>query len=749
MSKAWQWQEGEYTVTRTSGWSPPGDHPVGCGMKLYVKDNRLVKVEGEPSHPISQGRLCIRCLSLPEYVHHPDRIIYPMKRVGQRGENNWQRISWDEAYDMIEKNVRKFQKEYGPESIFTVIGTGRDVWHTVPKITFSAFESPNFAYIHSGWSCYGPRCAVTTYILGAGYPEVDYAATFEKRYDDPEYVLPECLLICGKDPIKSNPDGFYGHAVVEMMKKGTKLIVIDPRMTWLASRADIWLQVRPGTDTALILGMMNVIINENLVDQEFIDKWCTGYEELKQRVQEYPPEKVAEITWVPKEKIIEAARLFGKSKPATMAWGLAVDQKTNGVQCAHALCNLGAITGNIDVPGGIALGGLKTVSTSFWGYEDLSEEKVQKRLGFKEYPAVCTALPTVQPDMPLDAMETGQPYPLKMSFIMSSNPIACPTADPRRWDKAFKNLEFNVVCDLFMTPTVASFADLFLPVAAFPEKDGIVASHYGGMVMLIGAINKALQVGECKSDDEIMFELGKRLNPKSFPWKDMNEFFDWELKGYGVDITFEELKEKGWYLPRHTYRKYEKGLQTFDGSPGFATPSGRIELKSSLFEQWGEDGLPYYEEPPYSPYSTPELAKEYPLILTSGARSWSFFHSEQRMIRTLRELHPDPQLEIHPDTAKELGITDGEWVIVENQFGKCKQRAKYTPTIHPKVVHADHGWWYPEKPAEGDNPGGVYDSNINQLVPHKLIGKLGFGAPFKCMICKVYKAEEAPAAACK
>jgi anaerobic selenocysteine-containing dehydrogenase len=742
-NKSWQWQEDGYTVTRTCAWSPPGDHPVGCGLRLYVKDGRLVKVEGEPNQPISQGRLCIRCLALPEYVHSPQRIIYPMKRdKADRGKDKWQRISWDEAWDMIEKNVKEIKEKYGPEAIFSVIGTGRDMWHTVPFVTFGALGSPNFTYIHSGWSCYGPRCAITVYTMGAGYPEIDFAAQFqEDRYDNPNYKLPECIVIWGKEPLHSNADGLYGHAIVEMMKRGTKLVVVDPRMTWFASRAEYWLQVRPGTDTALALGMLNVIINEDLYDHDFAYNWCHGFDQLKERVQEYPPEKVAEITWVPKEKIIAAARFYATSKPASITWGLATDQKPNGVQHAHCLCALMAICGNIDVPGGILLGAPSFAAPMWWGWETLPKEVQDKRLGYPEYPAVTTAISTVQPDLPLDAMETGQPYPLKMSWIMSSNPISCPTAAPERWNEAFKKLDFNVVCDLFMTPSASSFGDLFLPVAAFPEKDGIVCTHYASIVLLVGAINKALQVGECKSDDEILLELGKRLNPEAFPWNNIEEFLDWELDQYIPGMKFSELREKGWAVPKWEYKKYEKGIQTLDGQPGFVTPTGKIELYSTLFEQWGEDPLPYYEEPPYSPISTPELMKEYPLILTSGARSWSYFHSEQRQIPTLRDLHQDPIVEVNPDTAKSLGINEGDWVWIENMYGKAKQKVELSPTIHPKVVHAQHGWWFPERSSEGPDPSGTFESNINNLVPHKMIGKLGFGAPYKCMICKIYKAE--------
>ena len=305
MREEWRYEEDGYEVVRTCGWSPPGDHPVGCGMKLYVKDGKLEKVVGDPEHPISQGRLCVRCLTLPEYVHHPQRITHPMKRIGKRGENKWKQISWDEAWDIIVTKINKIKEEYGPESICVYGGTGREAALYYYPLAFSSIGTPNICYTLSGWSCYGPRCAITNYILGAGYPEIDFAGHFPDRYDHPGWKLPECIVMWGKEPLKSNPDGLYGHALIDMMKKGTKLIMVDPRLNWLSSRADKWLQVRPGSDAALALGMLNVIINEDLYDKDFVRDFCHGFEELKQRVQEYPPEKVEEITWVPKKKLLK------------------------------------------------------------------------------------------------------------------------------------------------------------------------------------------------------------------------------------------------------------------------------------------------------------------------------------------------------------------------------------------------------------------------------------------------------------
>ncbi|HWR07657.1 molybdopterin-dependent oxidoreductase [Sporomusa sp.] len=746
MKKEWkqQHEDGSYTV-RTCGWSPPGDHPVGCGMKLHVKDGKLVKVEGDPEHPISQGRLCVRCLSLPEFVHHPDRIIYPMKRAPEdRGKDKWEKITWDEAWDIIVEKVNGFKQNHGAESIVVFGGTGREACLYYYPLGFSSLQTPNVCYPLSGWSCYGPRCAITDYILGAGYPEIDFAGHYPDRYDNPAYKVPEYLVLWGKMPLWSNPDGFYGHSIVDMMKRGTKIISVDPRLNWLSSRAEYWMQLRPGTDTALALGFLNVIINEDLYDHKFVEDWCYGFEQLKERVQQYPPEKVAEITGIPTAKIIECARAMATAKPTAIQWGLAVDENPNGVQLGHAILSLSAITGNLDVPGGITLGPPAALLGK-WRVEtrsQISEELWDKRIGAKEWPALSTALATTHPDETLDTLETGKPYRLRMGWFNSSNFIT-PTnsAAPQRWYEALKTLEFNVVQDCFMTPTAMAFADVFLPLPTFAEHDGVVLTHFGRNAIFVGAMNKAFSVGECKSDIEVCMELGKRLNPENWPWESVEDFFSDQLKPE-LGIDFNGLREAGVFQPGYTYRKHEQGLLRYDGEPGFNTVTGKVELCSTLFEEWGEDPLPYYKEPPYSPVSTPELAKEYPLVLTTGARKVTSFHSEHRQIKSLRDIDPDPIMEINPQTAASLGIKEGDWVYIENQFGKCKEKAHLMPAIKPDVVHATHGWWFPEEEAEEPSLYGVWKSNINTLIPHKHIGKLGFGAPFKSILCKVYKAED-------
>lgn len=748
--KDWKTEIGDETIIKTCAWSAPGCHPVGCGLKLHVKDGELVKVEGDPDHPITRGALCPRCLALKEYVYHPDRIIYPMKRAFEdRGKDTWERISWDEALDLVEEKLKEYTETYGPESILMFHGTGREPSKYSLQLAFMALGTPNDCYAQSGWSCYGPRAAVMAFIMGGGYPEVDYACRFPDRYDHPGWEPPKYIILWGKEPLKSNGDGFWGHSIIDMMKLGSKIICIDPRVTWLGTRSDMVLQLRPGTDTALALAMLNVIINENLYDEDIVDRWTYGFKELAERVQEYPPEKVEEITWVPAEDIRSAARKFATGNNSAIGWGLAIDQNPNGVQLAHCIIAMLMITDNLDVPGGCTLG--KPIDNDIMfdmkdlamNHGILTDEMWEKRIGAKEYPGVCSIMNTTHPDATLRVLESGDPYKIHMAFFHCSSPVGSAiSAQPDKWYEALKKVDFCVIVDTFMNPTAMGVCDLFLPVSTFAEHDGFVESHYGYNAAFQGAINKAITVGEAKSDIEIMIEIGKRMFPEY--WNEFEDAPDYLVKTGVIpnNMSFEEFREASPVQPEEVYRKYEKGLQTQDGSLGFMTRTGRVELYSYAFQSLGDDPLPYYEEPPFSPVSTSELFKEYPLILTTGARTFYSFHSEHRQINSLREMHPNPLLDIHPETAAKLDIKEGDWVCIENMFGKCKQVAHLTETIHPMVVHAEHGWWYPEKSAEAPGLYGGWESNINLLMPNDYLGPMGWGDTFKNQICRVLKIEE-------
>ncbi|MGV8083993.1 MAG: molybdopterin-dependent oxidoreductase [Coriobacteriia bacterium] len=727
-------------VTRTCAWSPPGCHAVGCGIKLFVKDGELVKVEGDPEHPLTRGRLCPRCLALKEYIYHPDRIIHPMKRDrSKRGRDAWEQISWDEATKLIVEKTNEVKEKYGPESIIVYSGTGREAVRYAFALTSQALGTPNHCYAQSGWSCMGPRQTAMTMLLGSAYLEYDWGGGLPKTWEDPDFVLPEYVLLWGKEPLKSNPDGLWGHALIELMKRGTKLLVVDPRRNWLTTRADQHLQLKPNTDGALALALLHIVINEGLVDDDFIEKWCYGYEELKDRVQQYTPEWAAEKTGLTAEEIVELARKLGYQKdggPWGLCIGVATDQNPNGCQLVQALVSLTAITGYLDVPGGTVVG----VPMQFDMNSDspLPAELVNKCIGWEEYPILPVLLNTTHPDLTLEALETGKPYPVKMAWFDSSN-LLSPTcsAQPKRWHDALRKMEFVVAKEAFMTPTVMALADVVLPISTWAEHDGIVMTNQGCQMGIVGALNKAMEVGECKSDLEIFLHFGKAMNP-NFRWETPEQYLDNDLKGVGC--TWGELSEKVAFTNDiGGYHKHERGLIRADGQVGFGTPTGRVELWSTGYANLGDDPLPYYEDTRLVE-QRPDLAKEYPLTLTTGTRYYASFHSEHRQIPSLRQLTPDPLVEIHPETAEKLGIKDGDEVVIENPWGSIRQKALVTPVVRPDLVSAAHGWWFPEKDAEEPSLFGVWEANVNQLIPHKEIGKMGFGAPYKCLPCKVYKA---------
>jgi len=731
----WQWQEGEFTVTRSHQWSAPGCHNA-CGVLLYTKDGKLVKVEGDPLNPFNNGKLCMRCLDLVEMVNHPDRVKYPMKRAGERGENKWERITWDEAYDIITSKVREIHEKYGSETILGVHGTGRNINISMPFLFHAALQTPNIStFGFTGFACYLPRVFGASAIIGDFFM-VDTSFQHPERFMAEEWRPPEVVMIWGNEPLASNADGFLGHWLVQCLQMGTKIISIDPRLTYWGARSEVWLPIRPGTDAALALGFLNVIINEDLYDHDFVEKWTIGFDDLKARVQEYPPEKVAEICWVKAEDIKKAARLYAKAEAAAIQWGLAMDQQLSCMGLCLGVCCLVAITGNIDIPGGNILIRHAWNTTHYeTGIEYLRPGLKEKKLvhGEKE----GNIVPHASSDAILRAMETGKPYPIKMVWIQSSNPLACTAMDAPRVYKALKNVEFIVNADPFMTPTSVALADIVLPVAMGPERN----SKRSWWTPL-RAINKACSYYEAKSDEEIAVEFARRLNPEVKMKNDI-DFLNWYYETNGDwKGGFEALREVTWSYDNwgNVYRKYEKGLLRADGQPGFNTTTGKVELSPLLYKAWGIDPLPYHLEPPIGPITTPDQYKDYPYILTTGGRSFEFFHSEHRQIETMREFHPDPLVMINPEVAQAHGIKEGDWVWIEGtNGGRFKQKAHLDVALNPKFIHAEHGWWFPER--EGAEPSlfGTFDSNPNNVTVAECTGQGGIGSPIKSMLCKIYK----------
>lgn len=680
---------------------------IGCGALVHVVDGTIIKVEGDPANPLSKGVLCSKGLATLEYLYHPDRLKYPMKRVGERGEGKWQRISWDEALETIAGRMAEARDKYGAESVAFSVGAAK-TGAAYPRRFASAFGTPNVSW--QGHVCFAPRMTASRLTYGF--------------YAVPDYEYPPKSLIVWGVNLAENLHHVH-RRLLQSIEKGTKLIVIDPREIDLVSRADLWLRLRPGSDLALALAMINVIINEDLYDKAFVEKWTVGFDQLKEHVRQYTPEWAALVTWLPAKKITEAAMLYATNRPAGIQWGNGIDHGVNSLQTARAIAILKAITGNLNIPGGesqwrVPLAPLteeQPIPSS-----KVPEDKWAKRIGL-DY-ATIPGIKRVLPQRIIKAILEEDPYPLRVLYIQGCNPLLT-FADARETYRALQKVDFLVVADLFMTPT-AALADIVLPAATYLEFDAVVSPPYSNAAIL--AQQKITRVGECRSDYEILAGLAKKLGLEGAFWDTEEECADAILKPAG--LTFEELKTIGAIAGTKYYRDHEVNE--------FATPSGKVEIYSSLLESWGYDPLPTYHESPETPLSDPELAKEYPLVLTS-AKAGPFRHSGGRQIASLRGSHPEPIVNISPETARKLGVKDGDMVYIETKRGRIKQKAALTKGLDPRVVVVDYAWWFPEKGAS--ELYGWDEANINILTDSDPPYNREIGSTnLRGIVCKVYRA---------
>jgi anaerobic selenocysteine-containing dehydrogenase len=700
-----------------------------CGVLVHVENGKVTKIAGDPDHPFTKGFICVKAQAQPQLIYHTDRLKYPLTRAGERGSGKWKRISWEEALDSIATKLTEIKEAYAPESIASIHGTGPRSSTPASTVLAHALGSPNVIStdLHI---CYAPSTVVGVCTFG-------HSVMMEVG---PDYGAAQCVLVWGANPVASH--GPRGRDILDAKKRGAKLIVVDPRRIQLAQKADLWVQIRPGTDAALALGMIRIIIEEELYDKDFVTRWCHGFDKLKDHVEPFTPEKAAEITWIPAEQIREAARLYARTKPAAFHHRVALEHNINSTQTLRALNILIALTGNIDVEGGNLISqpveGYIRGHAIYAGADSrfrLAPEIEEKRIGSKDYPLISGGGPVraftfVHAALSVEAMLTGRPYPIKALYCAGGSPLVT-QQHVKRVREALKKVELFVVADFFLNPT-AELADYVLPVTNWLERDECCDVMY---LNGIAARQKVVEPPfECWDDMKIAIELVKRIpwaDRRFLPWNDVNEFNEFRVEGVG--LSFEEFKKKGYVTVPRKYKKYE--------ASGFKTPTGKVELYSTIFEELGYDPLPTFTEPPESPVSTPQLAQDYPYILITGGRHIGYFHSEGRQIPRLRKLVPDPQIEIHPATAKEKGIAPGDWVWVETPKVKderVKLKAKITPDIDPRVVHADHAWWFPEEPPPEH---GCFDSNIAVVLSDDPPRDPVCGSvPIRGTLCRIYPA---------
>ncbi|MBF0465570.1 MAG: molybdopterin-dependent oxidoreductase [Nitrospirae bacterium] len=689
----------------------------GCGALVYVENGKVVKVKGDPDSPISRGYMCVKGLKAHEIANHPDRLKTPLKRIGERGQNKWTEISWDDALDEISGKVSELKSTFGPETIAIGQGTGRHHYMHVVRFA-NALGTPNW-YEPGLAQCFIPRITVSHLTYG-GFVVGDYYGS----------VKPKCILFWAHNPLVTSADGELAPAVMRALHGECETISVDPRRTETGKRCKLWLPLRPGTDAALALAMINHIMKQNLYDSDFIEQCTVGFSELKDHVSKYTTAWAQGITQVAAKDIEKAAEIYASVKPGILDWGLGLEQNSNSLQTVRAVAILRAITGNLDVPGGDILG--MNILKNYPVLKDkLPAESSQKRIGAEEFKLLSgwrAYMPSAHIPGLFKAIDEGIPYRVRALLLFGNNPLLT-VSNPKRTLSALRKLDLLVATDLFMTPSALQ-ADYVLPAAFWPE-----INHLMGIPLVVEnyvyAQRALTSYYSARQDEWIIDELSKRL---SLPSQDMSymDIFNHQLGNIGTG--FEELAKKGSHCPPHEYYKYK--------TKGFRTPSKKVELYSSVLKRMGYAPLPDYVEPPESPVSTPELLNDYPYVLITGGRCREFFHSEHRQIKGLRERHPDPLVELHPETAKAAGVADGDRVTVSSPRGEIRMTAKVTVDIAPKVISVEHGWWFPEdiSTASAPDEDSLFRSNANVLTSDTPPYDPAFGSyRLRGLLCSIKK----------
>jgi anaerobic selenocysteine-containing dehydrogenase len=693
----------------------------GCGVLAYVKEGIVIKIGGDPEHPNNRGELCPKGKAGIEILYHPNRLNYPLKRIGTRSEGNWQRISWDEALDTISQKLTEFTKKYGPECV--CINSGSPLsWNMGIRSYFAyLLGTPNTS--DPGNICFLPAALAVRATIG-----YSVAALATEVVGD-EVLNSKCILLWAANPRESMPHP-VGEGIFKVIGKGTKLIVVDPRPTDYAKAADIWLRPRPATDDALALGMIHVIIDGGLYDKEFINKWTYGFDELKKHVQQYPPEKVSKITWIPEKDIVAAAKMFAQTRPSSICQRVPIDQSLNAVQTSRAIFILRAVCGNdFDQKGGNPFPAEKPIIGEFPQMKmtrKLSREVKEKLIGAKELPLMSgpdADFAFVHPSLLAKAMATGEPYKIR-GLITTGHNAMLSDPDTRLIERGLRNVDFSVGMDLFMTPSLELY-DMVLPAACWLERDG-VRGHpaYPWVTPIAHTVVGPLY--ERWDDIKFFIELAKRMK-LDIPWQNIEEYYNERVKPAG--ITFKDLDGVN-YIPRQKeYDRLRKG--TFS----FLTPSKKLEVYSTLLEEYGYDPLPHHKPPL-------ETSSEFPLILMGGGRKVGYTHSSLRQIRSLRDLAPEPVVEISSESAGNLDISEGDWVFVETPYKKnepVRFRARILKGLSPNLIVTDSQWWYPERETPDH---GCFESNINMIIPGDLYDPIYGSTNIRSIPCRIYREEQ-------
>ncbi len=684
------------------------DPNTQCGLDCYVKDGRIIKVEGSLENPHSAGTLCSKGAAQRQWVYHEERLRTPLKRVGPRGSGEMVPISWTEALDTVTESLQRLKAESGPESVVFYCGYPKQPRPFLQRLALQ-FGSPNY--------CTESSTCFSSLVMAW---RLDYG-----QMGGPDLANAKCALVWTGNPLHSNTT--MGRRLMDARDRGVKFILIDPRLSPMAGIADLHLRLRPGTDGALALAMAHVIISEGLYDTQFVGEWTRGFDEFRAYAAQFTLDRAERITGVPAGLIHDAALLYATSKPAAMLGSAAaVVHNTNGLQNQRAIAALVGLTGNFDVPGGNVVQPPAWLEGSPAGFVTRQHEFEMPRQWSELPPRIGAALFPVWAEMKNEGqamdlprqLQTGEPYALRGMVAFGLNHRMWP--NPKGLLSALDKLDFICDVDLFLTDT-AKYADIVLPACGSVERSEMRAYPEQYVILTQPVIDP---VGESRSDTDIIFGLASKLGlddvllnpagsaggaggtqapgrgflPNGAPdfSRAFEDVLDWVLEPSGMKVAELKKHPAGMPVPHPlppAFKKYEK--------KGFPTPSGKMEFTSSLLEKYsdrpGIAALPVYEEPTLSPVSTPEIAKEYPLVLGTGTRLPMFIHSRTFRLPWTRSLRREAAADINPVDARRLSIVQGDRIELSTPAGSIEVLANVTELAHPGTVHMFHD--YPEADA--------------------------------------------------
>jgi anaerobic selenocysteine-containing dehydrogenase len=698
---------------------------AGCGVDVHLTGGRIDRITPLADHP--KGSCCPRGQHAAEIIYSPDRLLQPLARSGPKGLGQFEAVTWEAAYERITNRLNAIAAQYGPQAVCMYTGRGAfeqslvDVFAPAGTRESSAssllfpFGSPNTTGV--GALCYVAYGLIAPYTTCGAYA-LD-------MFDDIDQA--NLIVVWGANPATDSPP-LRLKRIRQAQARGAKVIVIDHRRTETArsTRAQ-WIGIRPGTDGALALSLIHVLIEENLYDREFVEEWTLGFDELRSYASRFTPEATEAITWVPARTIRQLARDIAQASGAALVMYTGLEYTNSGVQNIRAVLSLWALAGQLDVPGGKCL---HMPGTEFPVHTThVAPPAEPAPIGKERYPIYhYFRNETHAMELP-EAILSGRPYPIR-AMIIGGSSLTTAYPNPALWRRALASLDFLVVVDRFMTGDALQ-ADLVLPATTGFEIESY--RTHGSFIQWRQRVIPPR--GEARNDYLIYAELAKRLGYGHLYPQTEAELLEFALRGSG--LTVDELRRHPAGItrpePQMKYRKWESGLLRRDGQPGFDTPSGKFEFTSSLLARFGYDGLPKYTEPIEGPLGSPEVARQFPLVFNSGARIQSDFRSQHHNIPGLLKMQPEPRVTMHTQDAAQRGIADGEAVEVVSPRGRVQVTARVTDDIVQGVVEVNMGGGGPlATPA-------WRRANVNDLTDMDNRDPISGFPVYKALLCEVVK----------